>query len=155
MSPAALAEEPPTTPESNQQGDPHVDALNAYLTFGGNAAEAMTFYQNVLGGDLNMMSFRDAGMDMDGVMHAALEAPNDFHIFASDHYPGMGPDLSIGNNMQLSLSGDDADALRGFWDRLNEGGPVLMPLEKQMWGDTYGQVIDRFGIAWHVNISGA
>jgi PhnB protein len=28
-----------------------------------------------------------------------------------------------------------------------------MPLEKQMWGDEFGQVKDKFGIAWMVNIS--
>lgn len=59
-----------------------------------------------------------------------------------------------GNNVQISLSGDDADALRGYWDGLAAGGTVVHPLEPQMWGDTYGQLVDKFGIQWHVNIAG-
>lgn len=64
--------------------------LNPYLTFPGNAADAMGFYAEVLGGSLSTMSFRDSGMDVDGVMHAALETPTGFHIFASDQFPGDG-----------------------------------------------------------------
>ena len=128
--------------------------LNPYLTFSGQAKEAMEFYADVLGGTLNVMTFRDAGTDIDGIMHAALETPTGFHLYASDQFERMGPDLVQGNNIQISLSGDEADALRGFWSRLAEGGQVVMPLERQMWGDDYGLVTDKFGISWHVNIAG-
>lgn len=129
--------------------------LNPYLTFAGNAAEAMAFYADVLGGSVQTMTFKDAGMDVDGVMHAALETPTGFHLSASDQFEGMGPALVRGNNIQISISGDDAGAMRGFWEGLGEGGQVVMPLEKQMWGDVYGLVTDKFGISWHVNIAGA
>ena len=49
---------------------------------------------------------------------------------------------------------DDADELRGWWDKLSEGGQVAVPLEKQMWGDVFGMCMDRFGIGWMVNIAG-
>lgn len=127
--------------------------LNPYLTFAGNAAEAMAFYAAALGGTVRVMTFRDSGMDLDGVMHAALETPQGFHLYASDTAPGMSPDLVVGNNLQISISGDDEAALRGYWDALGEGAQVVMPLERQMWGDVYGLFVDRFGIAWHVNIS--
>lgn len=127
--------------------------LNPYITFEGNCAEAMAFYASALGGTTSMMSFRDSGMDVDGVMHAALETPAGFHLFASDTVEGMG-EVRKGNNVQVSLSGDDADALRGYWDALGDGGQVIMPLARQMWGDDYGQLVDRFGIQWHVNIAG-
>jgi PhnB protein len=52
----------------------------------------------------------------------------------------------------VSLSGDDA-ALRGYWERLSDGGVVAVPLERQMWGDEFGMCVDRFGITWMVNIS--
>ena len=57
-----------------------------------------------------------------------------------------------GDNIAVSLSGDDADDLRGYWEKLSDGGTVTMPLEKQMWGDEFGMCIDRFGISWMVNI---
>lgn len=128
--------------------------LNPYLTFPGNVAEAMAFYADVLGGSVQTMTFKDSGMDVDGVMHAALETPTGFHLYASDQFRGMGPDLVPGNNIQISISGDDAAAMRGFWAGLGEGGQVVMPLEKQMWGDVYGLVTDKFGISWHLNIAG-
>jgi PhnB protein len=55
--------------------------------------------------------------------------------------------------MAISVSGDDGDALRGYWDKLSAGGTVTMPLEKQMWGDEFGMCIDRFGVSWMVNVS--
>ena len=58
-----------------------------------------------------------------------------------------------GNNMAISLSGDDADELRGYWEKLSAGGNVSMPLEKQMWGDEFGMWTDQFGVAWMVNIT--
>lgn len=128
--------------------------LNPYITFPGTAAEAMAFYGEVLGGTPQVMTFRESGMDVDGVMHAALETPAGFHIFASDSAEAMGMEYNPGNNVQVSLSGDDADALRGYWDGLAAGGTVIHPLEPQMWGDVYGQLVDKFGIQWHVNIAG-
>ncbi|WP_425307352.1 VOC family protein [Ammonicoccus fulvus] len=127
--------------------------LNPYITFNGNCAEAMEFYATALGGTVQIMTFRDSGMDADGVMHSNVETPTGFHIFASDTMEGM-PEVVVGNNIQLSLSGDDDAALRGYWDALVDGGQPIVPLEKQMWGDVYGQLVDRFGIRWHVNIGG-
>ena len=127
--------------------------LNPYITFDGTCAEAMDFYANALGGTVESTSFRDFGMDVDGIMHAALATPAGFHIFASDNAPGMGL-FTVGNNVQVSLSGDDGESLRGYWSALSEGGQVMMPLERQMWGDEYGMFTDRFGVIWHVNIAG-
>ncbi len=53
----------------------------------------------------------------------------------------------------MSLSGDDEAELRGYWDKLSEGGTVTLALEKQMWGDVFGMCVDRFGTAWMVNIA--
>lgn len=66
----------------------------------------------------------------------------------------MSQPFQPGNNLQISLSGDEADALRGYWDGLSEGGHIVMPLERQMWGDDYGLLVDKFGVQWHVNIAG-
>ena len=43
------------------------------------------------------------------------------------------------------------DALPGLFAALSDGGTVTVPFERQMWGDDYGQVRDRFGVVWHVN----
>jgi PhnB protein len=130
--------------------------LNPYLAFGTNAREAMEFYRDVFGGDLRMNTFGEYGQadspEADKIMHAQLETDNGFTLMASDTPAGM-PPRNQGDNISISLSGDDADALRGYWEKLSGGGTVTMPLEKQMWGDEFGMCVDRFGIPWMVNIS--
>jgi PhnB protein len=69
----------------------------------------------------------------------------------ADTPPGM--EHNPGTNITVSLSGDDADELRGYWEKLSDGGTVSVPLEKQMWGDEFGSCVDQFGVPWMVNIS--
>ena len=131
--------------------------LNPYITFRGNAREALEFYKDVFGGELNVNTFgdfgNDTGGDADKVMHGQLESPSGFTLMAADNPPGQ--DYSAGNNYSVSLSGDDSDDLRGYWGKLSAGGTVMVPLEKQMWGDEFGMCADRFGVTWMVNIAGA
>ncbi len=128
--------------------------LNPYLSFANDARKAMEFYRGVFGGELTVSTFGEAGMgsgpDADKVMHAQLETPTGYTLMASDSPEGM--PHSSGSQISVSLSGDD-EALRGYFARLAEGGSVTMPLEKQMWGDEFGMLVDPFGIAWMVNIS--
>jgi PhnB protein len=58
-----------------------------------------------------------------------------------------------GTNFSLSLSGDDEALLRGWFERLSDGGRVLQPLEKAPWGDSFGMCADRFGVTWLVNVN--
>ena len=126
--------------------------LNPYISFEGTARDAMETYRDVFGGELNVMSFGDMGGEpADGVMHAQLETPAGFTLMASDTPPGM--PHQPGSTISVSLSGDDESELRGYWDKLADGGQVTLPLEKQMWGDVFGMVVDRFGVAWMVNIA--
>jgi PhnB protein len=131
--------------------------LNPYLSFPDTARQAMEFYQQVFGGELTMNTFGEFGMadtpQADGIMHAQLETPSGFTLMASDTPPGM--DYSPGTQITVSLSGDDVDDLRRYFNALAEGGTVSMPLEKQMWGDEYGACVDKFGIQWMANISTA
>ncbi|GAB2867422.1 VOC family protein [Nocardioides pacificus] len=130
--------------------------LNPYLSFPGTAREAMTLYQQVLGGTLEMNTFGEYGAAdqpfADQIMHATLETPDGLTLMGSDMPPGE--ECRRGNTMSVSLSGDDAERLRGWWAGLSEGGTVTAPLEKQMWGDEFGMCADRFGVTWMVNISG-
>ena len=84
-------------------------------------------------------------------MHSMLETGSGFTLMASDPPPGM--EVKPGNNIAISLSGDDAGELRGYWEKLSAEGNVQMPLEKQMWGDTFGMCTDKFGLSWMVNIA--
>ncbi|GAA4562590.1 VOC family protein [Planotetraspora kaengkrachanensis] len=128
--------------------------LNPYISFAGNARQAMEFYKDVFGGTLVLNTYGNFGMqdspDAEKIMHGMLETDSGFTLMGADAPPGMEPDF--GNNISVSLSGDDAGELRGYWERLSGGGTVSVPLEKQMWGDAFGMCVDRFGITWMVNI---
>ncbi|MFF5448013.1 VOC family protein [Streptomyces sp. NPDC012888] len=131
--------------------------LNPYISFSGDAREAMEFYRSVLGGNLSLHGYGEYGSGGppgydDKIMHGMLETPAGFTLMGADTPPGMPHEP--GNNMAVSLSGDDADELRGYWEKLADGGTVSVPLEKQMWGDVFGMCTDRFGITWMVNIAG-
>jgi PhnB protein len=129
--------------------------LNPYVSFSDNARQAMEFYRGVFGGELALSTFGEGGgmegPDADKIMHAQLETPSGFTLMASDTPAGM--ERTEGTNISISLSGDDADDLRGWFAKLAEGGTVTMQLEKQMWGDEFGMVVDPFGVNWMVNIS--
>ncbi|WP_101524907.1 VOC family protein [Nocardioides houyundeii] len=130
--------------------------LNPYLNFDGRAREALDFYRGVLGGELHLSTFGEYGdpaaPGADLVMHGQLETPDGFTLMVADLPPGE--THSVGTNIQISLSGDDAEALRGYFAALGDGGTVTVPLEKQMWGDEFGMLTDRFGIGWMVNVAG-
>lgn len=130
--------------------------LNPYITFAGNAREAMEFYQAALGGELAISTFAEfgnPGPEGDKIMHANLETPDGFTLMSSDTAPGS--EAASGSNIAVSLSGDDGDLLRSYWDALTEGAEIFMPLERQVWGDEFGQFTDKFGIQWMLNITGA
>ena len=132
--------------------------LNPYLGFRNSAREAMDFYQSVFGGQVTRSTFGEfnASQDpaeQDKIMHSQLTTDTGLVLMASDTPNAM--DYTPGNNYTVSLSGDDEAELRGYWDKLSDGGKVSMPLEKAPWGDTFGMCTDRFGVAWLVNIAGA
>lgn len=129
--------------------------LNPYLSFRDNARQAMEFYKSIFGGELSLSTFgefhaSDLPEEQDKVMHAALATPGGLVLMASDTPKAM--DLTPGDNFSLSLSGDDETELRGYWDKLSDGGTVAMPLEKAPWGDIFGMCTDRYGVPWMVNI---
>ena len=130
--------------------------LNPYISFDGDAREALEFYKSVFGGELSLSTFGELGGEdtpnPDKIMHGDDRDRQRLHAHVPDTPPGMEHDP--GNNFAVSLSGDDGDELRGYWEQLSGDGIVTVALEKQVWGDEFGMCVDRFGISWMVNISG-
>jgi PhnB protein len=131
--------------------------LNPYISFEGTAREAMEFYQSIFGGKLELSTFGESGMaredlNPDGIMHALLVADNGITLMAADTATGM-RDYKKGNDISISLSGDNEEELTRYYNMLVDGGTIEEPLTKAPWGDTFGMCIDKFGIFWMVNIS--
>lgn len=132
--------------------------LTPYLRFQDNTKEAMEFYHSVFGGELTMSRYADFGMnedpsEADKIMHSQLVAPGGLIFMAADT-PNSIP-FNAGDNFSVSLSGQDVDELTGYWNRLGDGANIFVPLEKAPWGDSFGQLRDRFGVGWMVNIGGS
>ena len=132
--------------------------LSPYLHFRGQARAAMTFYESVFGGRLEVMTFADMGGmgvgddEVGLVMHSALTVSESVLLMAADVPRHMEGDYPPGG---LALSGDDVDTLRGWFEGLAAGGTVDMPLEKAPWGAWFGQVTDKFAVTWMVNAAEA
>jgi PhnB protein len=129
--------------------------LVPYLKFMGKANDAMTFYKSVFGGELTVQTYGESGQsdnpeEKDLVMHSELKTEN-FTFMATDG--NSQHQVHIGDNISMSVIGSDQALLTGWFNSLAEGGNITLALEKQFWGDVFGQLTDKFGIEWMFNIS--
>ncbi|HEX4374636.1 MAG TPA: VOC family protein [Puia sp.] len=129
--------------------------LNPYLNFAGNAEEAVEFYKTALDGEVVMLSrFGDSPVPSDDdwkqkIMHARIVFGGDNIIMISDAMKGY--PFSTNGNIQLSIGLDDEAKTNEIFNKLSEGGKVVMPLAKQFWGDIFGMLQDKFGVNWMLN----
>lgn len=129
--------------------------INVYLTFDGNCREAMTFYKDCLGGELNLMTVAGSPVEAhcapemkDCIMHATL-TKGGLVLMASDN---IGPrKFLLGNDMSLSLNCSSEKEINTFWAKLSEGGEIQQQLQKMFWGATFGMFKDKFGKRWMLN----
>lgn len=132
--------------------------LNTYLTFDGNTREAFDFYQSVFGGELSIVqTYADGPDDMpvadehkDKIMHVSYPIGSSV-LMASDHVPGFGPPVTIGNNFTISVSPNSREQADNYFAKLSDGGEIKMAMEDTFWGSYFGLVCDRFGINWMIN----
>jgi PhnB protein len=129
--------------------------LNPYLAFKNNARQAMEFYKTVFGGKLQLTTFKEYHASQtpdedDLIMHAELNAGEPLLFYASDT-PARN-EFRPGTNISMSLTGENDAELKAYFQKLSAGGKVTMPLEKAVWGDTFGMCTDKFGIYWMVSI---
>jgi PhnB protein len=129
-------------------------AYRPYLFFGGNCREAFTRYQEIFGGELNVMTMKDAPDQQDAppeyadaVIHAALVRGDDVLMGSDDPTSAsFGPV----QGMVVSVDAvDDADARRVF-DALADGGTVTQELQPTFFSTAFGMCVDRFGTPWMV-----
>jgi PhnB protein len=129
--------------------------LIPYLTFEGNAEEAMKFYADVFGGEIiqigryGEMQNADIPEDYkDKVLHGRLKFGNNL-IYCSDTFPGQNVDK--GSQISLSVEFESEAQINKVYEKLSQQGQVKMPLEKTFWGAKYAKLTDRFGITWDLN----
>ena len=128
----------------------------AHLNFRGEARAALTFYQSVFGGDVAVVTYRDAGnvqqpSEADQVMWGQVAADNGFRVMAYD-VPSQLPWEQGKNAFFVSLRGEAAEEITAYWHKLSDGATVLQPLASAQWAPLYGMLQDRFGITWVLDV---
>ena len=132
--------------------------IQSYLTFNGNCLEAMTFYQECLGGELIVQTVGDLPLAdplppcmKDCVLHATL-IKSDLVLTASDMVPEIG--LVKGNSVSLLLNCNSVTEAQDYYISLSAGGDATHPLSATFWGATFGDLTDKFGNQWLISCEG-
>ncbi|MBD2700428.1 glyoxalase/bleomycin resistance/extradiol dioxygenase family protein [Spirosoma sp. BT702] len=128
--------------------------INPYLNFNGNCREAMTFYQQCLGGKLSLQTVGHSAMaaqvltePKECILHASLTR-GDLLLMASDM---IGPSLVKGNSVTLTINFSSETEIKQTFANLANGGQVIEPLTDMSWGALFGTLTDKFGISWMFN----
>ncbi|MEX2380638.1 MAG: VOC family protein [Vicingaceae bacterium] len=132
------------------------NAIQPYLHFDENCKEAMEFYHQLFGGELDVMQIGESPAKDQfpeelhvQVMHAHLSNES-FHIMASDMC-GQGA-LKQGNSVQLNLNCSSEKEINHLYNELAKGGKILSELKAEFWGALFAMVIDRFGVRWMLSL---
>jgi PhnB protein len=132
--------------------------VQPYLFFDGRCQEAIDFYRQALGAEVQMvMHFKDSPDPAsvppgagDKVMHANVRI-GETEVFMSD---GMCKGNPAFQGFSLSLLPADDAAAERLFAALRDGGTVTMPLGKTFFASSFGMLVDRFGVAWMVVVQG-
>ena len=127
--------------------------ITPYLMFDGDCKAAMTFYQQVLGGKLDVSTYgqadpNSAAEDKDKVIHARLESGSTV-IMASDS--GKGMPVKDGDDVWLSLQCGPASEVDALYAKLSAGGQSPQQPQNTFWGSRFGMLVDKFGVQWMLN----
>lgn len=132
----------------------------AYLQFAGNAREALSFYEKALRaskvkfltfGQMQNPNLSPAEKEM--IMDAYLEF-DDNVLMLSDVPPFMEQatgKITQGNQMCISIVGADPETNQQYFNRLADGGTVIMPMSDVPWSKSFGMLVDKFGVTWKLN----
>lgn len=129
--------------------------INSYLTFNGNCREAMLFYQDCLGGELNFQTIADSvegekfPLKMRRNILQATLIKDDLLLFATDMVDDQG--LIKGNSISMMLSCSSEAELRSFHQKLSAGAKDCYPLQLTYSGAIFGNLTDRYGNHWLLN----
>lgn len=127
--------------------------INPYIIFNGQCREAMEFYQQALGGELELKPFEEGNMQVPTaythrIMHAVLRF-EDAVLMASDSMPGQ--DAMHGNSVNICISATNLEKAKGYFINLAQNGEVTMPFQQTSGGIMFGMLSDQFGFNWMIN----
>jgi PhnB protein len=128
-----------------------------HLNFRGSARAALSFYQSVFGGDLTVVTYKDAHSvtdpaEADQVMWGQSVARSGFRVMAYD-VPAARPWDQGKDPFFVSVRSDSTDEIEALWEKLAVGATVIAPLAKSGWAPIYGMLKDKFGVTWVLDVA--
>ena len=137
--------------------------INPYICLPGTAKDALKLYSEVFKTEPDTISYfkdvpPDAGMTyseaaVDRVMHASIKVGENLFML-SDAPEGQDGTVVNGTNVQVSVHPDSREEADRIYALLaSDGGKSTMPMADAFWGDYFGMVIDKFGVAWMINFN--
>lgn len=128
-----------------------------YVSFNGDCEEAIRFYHSVIGGELEILRYKDLpsgeGMPVkktwEGkVMHASISFGGGNFLYFSDAWEET--PVVVGTNCTVHLQVDSEAQAYDFVQKLSGGGTITMPAGKTFWGSVYGSLVDKYGVSWGI-----
>ena len=129
-------------------------SVTPYLNFNGDCRDAMTFYKNCLGAELQLTPFMDdKGQPLSDpsarIMHSRILVGGQPILQASDTQPG--DDVTIGNNVQVCIDCETVDEIDRLFAAFAKGSQIRLPLDTMFWGARFGMLTDPYGVLWMFN----
>ncbi|NGZ87858.1 VOC family protein [Duganella aceris] len=130
-----------------------------HLNFRGQAREALGFYQSVFGGDVTLVTYKDAHKvteqsEAEQIMWGQVAADDGFRVMAYDV-----PSHTAFNPGELAflvvVEAATAEETSARWDKLSDGATITAPLAPSPWSPLYGMLKDRFGVNWVLSVATA
>lgn len=136
-------------------------AIGIYLTFDGNAREAVDFYSEVFEVEKNdIMTYGDMPSDPNislsekekkSIMNTKLTISGTDIMFSDTVSFMEEAPFNQGNNISLMLTSEDGEYIKKVFNKLKENGKVKTELKETSWSKLFGDLEDKFGIIWELN----
>jgi predicted 3-demethylubiquinone-9 3-methyltransferase (glyoxalase superfamily) len=114
------------------------NSIHPCLWFDGHAKAAAEFYCSII---------KDSKIMIDTPMVVIFES-------GGKKIMGLngGPMFTINPSISLFILCESIDETNELWNKLADGGKVMMPIDKYPWSERYGWVQDKFGMTWQVSV---
>ncbi len=130
--------------------------IKPYIAFKGNCEEAINFYKKRLSAEvLFMQTYGESPLAGKGpdhkIMHCSIKIGDSVIMACDNVFEEHNPTI-VGNNISLSVGSSDVTQAESTFEKMSEGGTVIMPMQETFWAQRFGMLTDKFGINWMFNV---
>lgn len=126
--------------------------ISPFLTFNGNCREAMTFYHNCFGGEIQFQTIGDSPLGkklssemQEYILHSSISTKH-FTLMGTDMVEEQG--LVQGNAVSIWVECMSKSELHTYYQKLAEKGEARQPIKQTLSGALLGALTDKFGKHW-------